>query len=181
LASGIAGDNITFNNGILSVADADITAGVQSDLGHLNEIKLGEDSNTIAGIVVKGGVLILRGSSTDGITTSGSDGDVLALNQKTTVSYDGIVQIMNKDQDTDDGSWNGLWKVQGIIRRDSGSTISKVSCFTTKIHAGSNLSAYSISTTTSSTGFKILADNGGSIPSEIITTATLNYNWSQES
>jgi len=215
LGSSVAGDNITFTNGVLSVADSDILAGVQSNLddkadkttdmsagngltgggtlaanrtfattsdqGHLNEIKLGEDSTNLTDIIVKGGILILRGLSTNGITTSGSNGDVLALDQKTTVSYDGIVQIMNRNEDTDDGSWNGLWKVQGIIRRDSGTTISKVSCFTTKIHAGSNLSAYSISTTTSSTGFVISPYNAGnSIPNNIITTATLNYNWSQE-
>jgi hypothetical protein len=257
LDSSVAGDNITFTNGVLSVADGDIRAAVfpsdstltpdralvsdsngkvsvsstisttelshlngvssniqtqlndkaddstdmsagngltgggtlaanrtfatTSDQGHLNEIKLGEDSTNLTDIIVKGGILILRGLSTNGITTSGSDGDVLAIDQKTTVSYDGIVQIMNRNEDTDDGSWNGLWKVQGIIRRDSGTTISKVSCFTTKIHAGSNLSAYSISTTTSSTGFLISPYNAGnSIPNNIVTTATLNYNWSQE-
>ena len=262
LASDVAGDNITFTNGVLSVADSDIQAGitggastiagndlgtnkalisnssgkvavstvtstelgylsnvssaiqtqlngkastgtqmiagsgltgggtlaanrtftVSSDQGHLNEIKLGEDNTNIAGVTSKGGILIVRSTGEAGLNATGSgEANIIDLGTKTTVSFDGVIQTADRDQDADDGSYNALWKAQGIIRRDSGGTTSLVQSFVTKVHGGSNTSSYELEVSVAGSGLKInLNDDGAVLGQNVINGGTINYNWLQE-
>jgi trimeric autotransporter adhesin len=252
LASTIAGDNITFTNGVLSVADGDIRAAVfpstavldankalvsdsngkvsvasnisstelshlnsvssniqtqlnakaddstemsagngltgggtlagdrvfstTADQGHLDEIELGSDNTSVSNIVTKGGILILRGTDNNGITTSGSDGNAVALNDKTTVAFEGVVQSARMDQDSDNGSYVAMWKIQGVIRRDSDST-NMLSSFVTKTFAGSHASSYGLSVSVSGNGLKINSDQTST---NLTTSATINYNWIED-
>jgi len=147
-----------------------------ADQGHLDEIELGSDNTSVSNIVTKGGILILRGTDNNGITTSGSDGNAVALNDKTTVAFEGVVQSARMDQDSDNGSYVAMWKIQGVIRRDSDST-NMLSSFVTKTFAGSNASSYGLSVSVSGNGLKINSDQTST---NLTTSATINYNWIED-
>ena len=147
-----------------------------SDQGHLDEIEFGSDNSAETNIVTKGGIVILRGTDNDGITTSGNDGTAIELNDKTTVAFEGVVQSARSDQDSDNGSYVAMWKIQGVIRRDSNST-DMLSSFVTKTFAGSNASSYGLSVSVSGNGLKINSDQTSG---NLITSATINYNWIED-
>ena len=148
-----------------------------ADQSHLNEIELGTDNIAITDVTTKGGILILRGSSNEGITTAGTNGDAIELSTKTTVAFEGVVQSARMDQDADNGSFVAMWKIQGVIRRDSDST-NMLSSFVTNTFAGANATSYGIDISVGSDGLKIASDVANS---NLITSATLNYNWIQDS
>ena len=148
-----------------------------ADQSHLNEIELGTDNTSVTNVTTKGGILILRGSSNEGITTAGTNGDAIELSTKTTVAFEGVVQSARMDQDADNGSFVAMWKIQGVIRRDSDST-NMLSSFVTNTFAGANASSYGIDISVGSDGLKIASDVANS---NLITSATLNYNWIQDS
>lgn len=145
--------------------------------GHLDEIELGTDNLSVTNVTTKGGILILRGSSNEGITTAGTNGDAIELSPKTTVAFEGVVQSARMDQDTDNGSFVAMWKIQGVIRRDSDST-NMLSSFVTNTFAGANATSYGIDISVGSDGLKIASDVADS---NLITSSTLNYNWIQDS
>jgi len=147
-----------------------------SDQGHLDEIELGSDNSAETNIVTKGGIIILRGTDNDGISTSGNDGTAIDLNDKTTVAFEGVVQSARSDQDSDNGSYVAMWKIQGVIRRDSNST-DMLSSFVTKTFAGSNASSYGLSVSVSGNGLKINSDQTSG---NLVTSATINYNWIED-
>ena len=120
--------------------------------------------------------MILRGTDNNGITTSGSDGNAVALNDKTTVAFEGVVQSTDTAQDADNGSYVAMWKIQGVIRRDSDST-NMLSSFVTKTFAGGNASSYGLSVSVNGNGLKIASDQ---TTATLITSATINYNWVEE-
>ncbi len=187
--------NLTIQNGKLANSSVTINAGngldttlasvslgssseisVVSDQGHLDEIELGSDDNSIANVVTKGGILILRGTDNNGITTDGTDANAIDLNDKTTVAFEGVVQSARTDQDSDNGSYVAMWKIQGVIRRDADST-NMLQSFVTKTFAGSNASSYGLSVSVSGNGLKINSDQ---ITANLITSATINYNWIED-
>ena len=145
--------------------------------GHLDEIELGTDNLSVTNVTTKGGILILRGSSNEGITTAGTNGDAIELSPKTTVAFEGVVQSARMDQDADNGSFVAMWKIQGVIRRDSDST-NMLSSFVTNTFAGANATSYGIDISVGSDGLKIASDVADS---NLITSSTLNYNWIQDS
>jgi len=147
-----------------------------SDQGHLDEIELGSDNSAETNIVTKGGIIILRGQNNNGISTSGNDGTAIDLNDKTTVAFEGVVQSARSDQDSDNGSYVAMWKIQGVIRRDSNST-DMLSSFVTKTFVGSNASSYGLSVSVSGNGLKINSDQTSG---SLITSATINYNWIED-
>lgn len=147
-----------------------------ADQSHLDEIELGSDNTSISNVATKGGILILRGTDNNGITTSGSDGNAVALNSKTTVAFEGVVQSADIAQDADNGSYVAMWKIQGVIRRDSDST-DMLSSFVTKTFAGSNASSYGLSVSVDGNGLKIASDQA---TATLITSATINYNWIED-
>ena len=155
---------------------ADRSFSTTADQGHLDEIGLGSDNTSISNVATKGGILILRGTDNNGITTSGSDGNAVALNSKTTVAFEGVVQSADIAQDADNGSYVAMWKIQGVIRRDSDST-DMLSSFVTKTFAGSNASAYGLSVSVNGNGLKIASDQA---TATLITSATINYNWIED-
>jgi len=69
-----------------------------------------------------------------------------------------------------------MWKIQGVIRRDSDST-DMLSSFVTKTFAGSNASAYGLSVSVNGNGLKIASDQA---TATLITSATINYNWIED-
>ncbi len=152
------------------------TLSTSSEQGHLDEIELGSDNSAETNVVTKGGIIILRGTDNDGITTSGNDGTAINLNDKTTVAFEGVVQSARSDQDSDNGSYVAMWKIQGVIRRDSNST-DMLSSFVTKTFAGSNASSYGLSVSVSGNGLKINSDQ---TTGNLITSATINYNWIED-
>ncbi|MDB4317758.1 hypothetical protein N9973_00510 [bacterium] len=143
-----------------------------SDQGHLDEIELGTDNNSEADATTKGGIMILRGSGSNGISKSGANGNAIDLNSGATVAFEGVVQSVRTDQDSDNGSYVAMWKIQGVIRRDSDST-NMLSSFVTKTFAGSNAGAYSLSVSVSGNGLKINTDQSSA---DVYTSATINYN-----
>ena len=155
---------------------ADRSFSTVYDQGHLDEIELGTSNTTASNVVTKGGILILRGTDNNGITTSGSDGNAVALNDKTTVAFEGVVQSARIDQDSDNGSYVAMWKIQGVIRRDSDST-NMLQSFVTKTFAGSNASSYGLSVSVSGNGLKINSDQTST---NLMTSATINYNWIED-
>jgi len=148
----------------------------KSDQGHLDEIELGSDNSAETNVVTKGGIIILRGTDNDGITTSGDDGNAIDLNDKTTVAFEGVVQSARTDQDSDNGSYVAMWKIQGVIRRDADST-NMLQSFVTKTFAGANASAYGLSVSVNGIGLKINSDQN---TANLITSATINYNWIED-
>jgi len=162
-----------------SVALGGSTAAITTiaDQSHLDQIELGTDNTAITDVTTKGGILILRGSSNEGITTAGTNGDAIELSTKTTVAFEGVVQSARMDQDADNGSFVAMWKIQGVIRRDSDST-DMLSSFVTNTFAGANATSYGIDISVGSDGLKIASDVANS---NLITSATLNYNWIQDS
>ena len=207
LGSSVAGDNITFTNGVLSVSDSDILAGVQSNLdakadkttsmtasdgltgggtlasdrsfstssaqNHLTKMEFGASEVPAANVITKGGILVLRATNANGLTEDGTNGVAISLNDKTTVSFEGVVQSIDTNQDADNGAYVAMWKVQGVIRRDSDS-INMLSSFVTKTFAGASAGSYAINVEadTSNNGLKISSDQGGST---LITSATINF------
>ena len=169
---------MTASNGLSGGGDlsANRTFATVSDQGHLDEIELGSDDTSISNVVTKGGILILRGTDSNGITTSGADGNAIALNDKTTVAFEGVVQSADTAQDNDNGSYVAMWKIQGVIRRDADST-NMLQSFVTKTFAGSNASAYGIDVAVDGNGLKISSDQA---TATLITSATINYNWIEE-
>lgn len=155
---------------------ADRSFSTTADQGHLDEIELGTSNTTASNVVTKGGILILRGTDNNGITTSGSDGNAIALNDKTTVAFEGVVQSTDTAQDADNGAYVAMWKIQGVIRRDSDST-NMLSSFVTKTFAGSSASSYGLSVSVNGSGLKIASDQ---TTATLITSATINYNWVEE-
>lgn len=155
---------------------ADRSFSTTADQGHLDEIELGTSNTTASNVVTKGGILILRGTDNNGITTSGSDGNAIALNDKTTVAFEGVVQSTDTAQDADNGAYVAMWKIQGVIRRDSDST-NMLSSFVTKTFAGSSASSYGLSVSVNGSGLKIASDQ---TTTTLITSATINYNWVEE-
>lgn len=147
-----------------------------SDQGHLNKIELGSDNTSISNVVTKGGSLILRGTDNNGISASGTDGNAIDLNDKTTVSFEGIVQSIDTAQDSDNGTYVAMWKIQGVIRRDSDST-NMLSSFVIKTFAGSNASGYGLSVSVNGNGLKIASDQS---TATLVTSSTINYNWIEE-
>jgi len=156
--------------------DADRSFSTTADQGHLDEIELGTSNTTASNVVTKGGILILRGTDNNGITTSGSDGNAVALNDKTTVAFEGVVQSTDTAQDADNGAYVAMWKIQGVIRRDSDST-NMLQSFVTKTFAGSSASSYGLSVSVNGSGLKIASDQ---TTATLITSATINYNWVEE-
>jgi len=207
LDSSVAGDNITFTNGVLSVADSDILAGVQSNLdakadkttemtasdgltgggtlasdrsfsttsaqNHLTKMEFGASEVPAANVITKGGILVLRATNANGLTEDGTNGVAISLNDKTTVSFEGVVQSIDTNEDADNGAYVAMWKVQGVIRRDSDS-INMLSSFVTKTFAGTSAGSYGINVEadSSNNGLKISSDQGGST---LITSATINF------
>lgn len=167
-----AGDGLT-GGGTLA---ADRSFSTTADQGHLDEIELGTSNTTASNVVTKGGILILRGTDNNGITTSGSDGNAVALNDKTTVAFEGVVQSTDTAQDADNGAYVAMWKIQGVIRRDSNST-DMLSSFVTKTFAGSSAASYGLSVSVNGNGLKIASDQ---TTATLITSATINYNWVEE-
>jgi hypothetical protein len=155
---------------------ADRSFSTTADQGHLDEIELGTSNTTASNVVTKGGILILRGTDNNGITTSGSDGNAVALNDKTTVAFEGVVQSTDTAQDADNGAYVAMWKIQGVIRRDSDST-NMLQSFVTKTFAGSSASSYGLSVSVNGSGLKIASDQ---TTATLITSATINYNWVEE-
>ena len=155
---------------------ADRSFSTTANQGHLDEIELGTSNTTASNVITKGGILILRGTDNNGITTSGSDGNAVALNDKTTVAFEGVVQSTDTAQDADNGSYVAMWKIQGVIRRDSDST-NMLSSFVTKTFAGGNASSYGLSVSVNGNGLKIASDQ---TTATLITSATINYNWVEE-
>jgi len=155
---------------------ADRAFSTTADQGHLDEIELGTSNTTASNVVTKGGILILRGTDNNGITTSGSDGNAIALNDKTTVAFEGVVQSTDTAQDADNGTYVAMWKIQGVIRRDSNST-DMLSSFVTKTFAGSSAASYGLSVSVNGNGLKIASDQ---TTATLITSATINYNWVEE-
>ena len=155
---------------------ADRSFSTTADQGHLDEIELGTSNTTASNVITKGGVLILRGTGNNGITTSGSDGNAVALNDKTTVSFEGVVQSIDTAQDADNGTYVAMWKIQGAIRRDSNST-DMLSSFVTSTFAGSNASSYCLDVSVNGNGLKIANDQ---TTSTLVTSATINYNWVED-
>lgn len=149
----------------------------KSDQGHLDEIELGSDNSAETNVVTKGGIIILRGTDNDGITTSGTDGNAIDLNDKTTVAFEGVVQSARTDQDSDNGSYVAMWKIQGVIRRDADNSTNMLQSFVTKTFAGANASAYGLSVSVSGNGLKINSDQN---TANLITSATINYNWIED-
>ena len=147
-----------------------------SDQGHLNKIELGSDNTSISNVVTKGGSLILRGTDNNGISASGTDGNAIDLNDKTTVAFEGVVQSIDTAQDSDNGTYVAMWKIQGVIRRDSDST-DMLSSFVIKTFAGSNASSYGLSVSVNGNGLKIASDQS---TATLVTSATINYNWIEE-
>lgn len=147
-----------------------------SDQSHLDEIELGTDNSAETNVVTKGGILILRGTDNNGITTDGTDANAIDLNNKTTVAFEGVVQSARTDQDSDNGSYVAMWKIQGVIRRDADST-NMLQSFVTKTFAGANASAYGLSVSVSGNGLKINSDQN---TANLITSATINYNWIED-
>jgi hypothetical protein len=175
---------ITGSNGLTGGGDlsANRTLTTVSDQGHLDEIELGASNETISNVVTKGGVLIVRATAENGLTLSGSaDGNVIDLNDKTTVIFDGIIQSSDTDQPTDDGSYNAMWKVQGIIRRDNSGTTSLVQSFVTTVHLGSGASDQKLSVSADGNGLKIkVSDAITALQSNNIMAGTINYSWSED-
>jgi hypothetical protein len=179
----LANSSVTINagNGINATSPS-VSLGssseisVVSDQGHLDEIELGSDDNSITNVVTKGGILILRGTDNNGITTDGTDANAIDLNDKTTVAFEGVVQSARTDQDSDNGSYVAMWKIQGVIRRDADST-NMLQSFVTKTFAGANASAYGLSVSVSGNGLKINSDQN---TANLITSATINYNWIED-
>jgi hypothetical protein len=207
LDSSVAGDNITFTNGVLSVADSDILAGVQSNLdakadkttamtasdgltgggtltsdrsfstssdqNHLTKMEFGGSKVPAANVITKGGILVLRATNANGLTEDGTNGVAISLNDKTTVSFEGVVQSIDTNEPADNGAYVAMWKVQGVIRRDSDS-INMLSSFVTKTFAGTSAGSYGINVEadSSNNGLKISSDQGGST---LITSATINF------
>ena len=155
---------------------ADRSFSTTADQGHLDEIELGTSNTTASNVITKGGVLILRGTDNNGITTSGSDGNAIALNDKTTVSFEGVVQSIDTAQDADNGTYVAMWKIQGVIRRDSNST-DMLSSFVTKTFGGSSASSYCLDVSVNGNGLKIANDQ---TTSTLVTSATINYNWIED-
>ena len=155
---------------------ADRSFSTTADQGHLDEIELGTSNTTASNVITKGGVLILRGTDNNGITTSGSDGNAIALNDKTTVSFEGVVQSIDTAQDADNGTYVAMWKIQGVIRRDSNST-DMLSSFVTKTFGGSSASSYCLDVSVNGNGLKIANDQ---TTSTLVTSATINYNWVED-
>jgi len=179
----LANSSVTINAGNgLNTTSASVSLGssseisVVSDQGHLDEIELGSDDNSITNVVTKGGILILRGTDNNGITTDGTDANAIDLNDKTTVAFEGVVQSARTDQDSDNGSYVAMWKIQGVIRRDADST-NMLQSFVTKTFAGANASAYGLSVSVSGNGLKINSDQN---TANLITSATINYNWIED-
>jgi len=179
----LANSSVTINAGNgLNTTSASVSLGssseisVVSDQGHLDEIELGSDDNSITNVVTKGGILILRGTDNNGITTDGTDANAIDLNDKTTVAFEGVVQSARTDQDSDNGSYVAMWKIQGVIRRDADST-NMLQSFVTKTFAGANASAYGLSVSVSGNGLKINSDQD---TANLITSATINYNWIED-
>lgn len=187
LAGSIANNKLTNSSVTLSAGNGLSGGGTASlggsasfatsaEQGHLDEIELGSDNSAETNVVTKGGIIILRGTDNNGITTSGADGNAVALNDKTTVAFEGVVQSARIDQDSDNGSYVAMWKIQGVIRRDADST-NMLQSFVTKIFAGSNASSYGLSVSVSGSGLKINSDQTSS---NLITSATINYNWIED-
>jgi hypothetical protein len=179
----LANSSVTINAGNgLNTTSASVSLGssseisVVSDQGHLDEIELGSDDNSITNVVTKGGILILRGTDNNGITTDGTDANAIDLNDKTTVAFEGVVQSARTDQDSDNGSYVAMWKIQGVIRRDADST-NMLQSFVTKTFAGANASAYGLSVSVSGNGLKINSDQD---TANLITSATITYNWIED-
>ena len=155
---------------------ADRSFSTTADQGHLDEIELGTSNTLASNVITKGGILILRGTDNNGITTSGSDGNAVALNDKTTVAFEGVVQSTDTNQPDDNGAYVAMWKIQGVIRRDSDST-NMLQSFVTKTFAGSSASSYGLSVSVNGSGLKIASDQ---TTATLITSATINYNWVEE-
>lgn len=187
LAGSIDNDKLT-NSSITITASNGLSGGgtpalggstslsTSSDQSHLDEIELGSDNSAETNVVTKGGILILRGTDNNGITTSGNDGNAIDLNDKTTVAFEGVVQSADTAQDSDNGSYVAMWKIQGVIRRDADST-NMLQSFVTKTFAGSNASAYGLNVAVSSNGLKISSDQA---TATLVTSATINYNWIED-
>ena len=120
--------------------------------------------------------VILRGTDNNGISTSGTDGNAIDLNDKTTVAFEGVVQSIDTAQDSDNGTYVAMWKIQGVIRRDSDST-NMLSSFVIKTFAGSNASGYGLSVSVNGNGLKIASDQ---TTATLVTSSTINYNWIEE-
>ena len=177
----LANSSVTINAGNgLNTTSASVSLGssseisVVSDQGHLDEIELGSDDNSITNVVTKGGILILRGTDNNGITTDGTDANAIDLNDKTTVAFEGVVQSARTDQDSD---YVAMWKIQGVIRRDADGSTNMLQSFVTKTFAGANASAYGLSVSVSGNGLKINSDQN---TANLITSATINYNWIED-
>jgi len=153
--------------------------GTSSDQGHLDEIELGSDNSAETNLVTKGGIIILRGTGAYGITTSGAaNGNAMDLNDKTTVAFEGVVQSVRTDQDSDNGNHVSMWKIQGAIRRDSDST-NMLQSFVTNTFQGSNAAASSSELSVSVNGNGLKINNVWS-QTNLVTSATINYNWIED-
>ena len=158
---------------------ANRTLTTVSDQSHLDEIEFGYDNSVETNVRTKGGVLILRGTENNGITTDFTDGNAIDLNDKTTVSFEGVVQSadVGSSGENDSGNFVAMWKVQGVIRRDSVGT-NMLQSFVTKTFAGPNASNYKLNVAVNSNGLKISSDQADA--TTLVTSATINYNWIED-
>jgi hypothetical protein len=183
--SKLSNSSITVTAGVGLVGGGTVALGnttsitTSSDQGHLDEIELGSDNSAETNLVTKGGIIILRGTGAYGITTSGAtDGNAMDLNDKTTVAFEGVVQSVRTDQDSDNGSHISMWKIQGAIRRDSDST-NMLQSFVTNTFQGSDAAASSSELSVSVNGNGLKINNAWS-QTNLVTSATINYNWIED-
>ena len=172
--------SINDGNGLTGGGDlsANRTLTTVSDQSHLDEIEFGYDNSAETNVRTKGGVLILRGTENNGITTDFTNGNAIDLNDKTTVAFEGVVQSANvgSSGENDNGSYVAMWKVQGVIRRDSDST-NMLQSFVTKTFEGSNATSYGLDVAVNGDGLKISSDQ---TTTTLVTSATINYNWIED-
>jgi len=165
---------ITGSNGLTGGGDLSNNRALTtvSDQGHLDEIELGTVNSAEQNIVTKGGILILRGTGQNGITTSGDDGQAIDLTLQTTVAFEGVVQSMDTSNADGDGENVAMWKIQGILQRND-ADMSMLSSHVINTYKGSGATAYDISVSVGASGLSIASDQA---LENIMTSATLNYN-----
>ena len=151
------------------------TFNTDEDQSHLDAVEYGTDNTALTNVITKGGVLVLRGKNVNGITTDGTDGEAINLALQTTVAFEGVVQSMDSSNADDDGQTVAMWKIQGVLKR-SDADMSMLSSYVTNTYRGSSASLYDINVSVNNSGLNIASDQASD---NIITSATLNYNWIQ--
>lgn len=154
---------------------ANRTFNTDEDQSHLDAVEYGTDNTALTNVITKGGVLVLRGKNVNGITTDGTDGEAINLALQTTVAFEGVVQSMDSTNTDGDGETVAMWKIQGVLQRND-ADMSMLSSYVTNTYRGSSASLYDINVSVNGSGLNIASDQASD---NIITSATLNYNWIQ--